>query len=247
MASRRGYPQEIVSDRGTNFIGADLELLELVGKLDTNKIQDQTANKGVKWIFNPPLAPHFGGVHEAMIKGAKRAIRAVPDDAEVNDEEFWTAITGVVALMNSRLLIYQSADLKDVTPLPPNHFLHGQAGGLFAPESVDEVAFNPRKRWRRVQELISHFWKRWLKEWLPLLNARQKWNETRADLKMGDVVLATSPESSRAHLPLARMLEVFPGHDGHVRVMKLQVGKDTIVRPSFKMCSTGVQLRDRRL
>ena len=109
-----------------------------------------------------------------MIEGAKRAIRAVPDNPEVNDEEFWTAITGVEALMNSRLLIYQSADLKDVTPLTPNHFLHEQAGGLFAPETVDEVAFNPSKRWRRVQELISHFWKRWLKEWLPLLNARQK-------------------------------------------------------------------------
>ena len=80
-----------------------------------------------------------------MIKGAKRAIRAVPDNAEVNDEEFWTAITGVEALMNSRLLIYQSADLKDVTPLTPNHFLHGQAGGLFAPESVDEVALTREK------------------------------------------------------------------------------------------------------
>ena len=234
MTSRRGYPQEIVSDRGTNFIGADRELRELVGGLDTNKIQDKTANKGVKWIFNPPLAPHFGGVHETMIKGAKRAIRAVLGNADVNDEELMTTFTGVEALMNSRPLTYQSADLKDAMPLTPNHFLHGQAGGLSAPESVDEIDFNPRKRWRRVQELISHFWKRWLKEWLPLLNARQKWNETRADLKVGDVVLAISPESPRAHWPLARVLEVFPGQDGHVRVVKLQVGTDTIVRPIAK-------------
>ena len=145
MTSRRGYPQEIVSDRGTNFIGADRELRELVGGLDTNKIQDKTANKGVKWIFNPPLAPHFGGVHETMIKGAKRAIRAVLGNADVNDEELMTAFTGVEALMNSRPLTYQSADLKDATPLTPNHFLHGQAGGLSAPESVDEIDFNREK------------------------------------------------------------------------------------------------------
>ena len=47
MASRRGYPQEIVSDRGTNFIGADRELRELLDGLDRDKIKDQTVSKGV--------------------------------------------------------------------------------------------------------------------------------------------------------------------------------------------------------
>ncbi|XP_068716865.1 uncharacterized protein [Montipora capricornis] len=155
MASRRGYPQEIVSDRGTNFIGADRELRELLDGLDRDKIKDQTVNKGVKWIFNPPLAPHFGGVHEVMMKAAKKAIRAILGDADENDEELMTTFTGVEALMNSRPLTYQSANPKDVTPLTPHHFLHGQAGGLSAPASVDEKSFNPRKRWRRIQELIS--------------------------------------------------------------------------------------------
>ena len=146
MASRRGYPQEIVSDRGTNFIGADWELRELLDTLDRDKFKDQTVNKGVKWFFNPPLAPHFGGVHEVMIKAAKKAIRAILSDADVNDEELRTTFTGVEALMNSRPLTYQSANPKDVTPLTPNHFLHGQAGGLSAPAAVDEKPFNPRKR-----------------------------------------------------------------------------------------------------
>ena len=51
---------------------------------------------------------------------------------------------------------------------------------------------------------------------------------------MGDVVLAISPESPRAQWPLARVLEVFSGKDRHVRVVKLQVGKDTIVRTISK-------------
>ena len=38
MAYRRGLPQEVVSDRGTNFIGANRELKELVEKLDKDKI-----------------------------------------------------------------------------------------------------------------------------------------------------------------------------------------------------------------
>ena len=133
-----------------------------------------------------------------MIKAAKRAIRAVLSNADINDEELMTAFVGVEALLNLRPLTYQTANSKDTTPLTPNHFFHGQVGGLSAPESVDEIGFNPRNRWRWVQELISHFWRRWLKEWLPSLNTREKWTETQRDLKVGDVVLSISPDFSRA-------------------------------------------------
>ena len=60
MASRRGLPEEIFSDNGTNFKGADAELKSLFRELDENKINQSIANKGVAWHFNPPLAPHFG-------------------------------------------------------------------------------------------------------------------------------------------------------------------------------------------
>ena len=59
MASRRGVPQDVLSDNGTNFVGANNELCELVNALEKDKIQDKTSNVGVKWHFNPPLAPSF--------------------------------------------------------------------------------------------------------------------------------------------------------------------------------------------
>ena len=57
--------------------------------------------------------------------------------------------------MNSRLLTTSSDDPNDEPVLTPNHFLIGQMGGDFIPESVDRT-FNPRKHWRRVQELTQH-------------------------------------------------------------------------------------------
>jgi hypothetical protein len=218
MTSRRGYPSEIVSDRGTNFIGAARELKELVENLDVNKIQLKTVDKGVKWTFNPPLAPHFGEVHEIMIKAAKKAIYAVLNNADVNDEELSTVFVGVEALLNSRPLTYQTSNPKDTVPLTPNHFLFGQVGGKSAPEAVEYVEFNLRQRWRRVQELIGHVWKRWMREWLPMINIRSKWWEPKRDLKVGDVVLAISADKPRGHWPLGRVKEVFPGKDGHIRV-----------------------------
>ena len=33
-----------------------------------------TAQKGMKWTYNPSGAPHFGGAHEVMVKASKKAI-----------------------------------------------------------------------------------------------------------------------------------------------------------------------------
>ncbi|XP_033105172.1 uncharacterized protein LOC117107577 [Anneissia japonica] len=160
MVNRRGLPKEVVSDNGGNFIGADKELRELIISIDKDKVQKSTANRGIKWHFNPPLAPHFGGVHEKIIKSAKRATYAILKNADITDEELITTFTGVESLINSRQLTYQSANPNDDTPLTPNHFLHGQVGGEFAPDSVDTTKFNPMRRWRRVQELVKHVCRR---------------------------------------------------------------------------------------
>ena len=140
---------------GGNFVGGNKELSDLVKELDQRRIAKSTGNQGIKLKFNPPHAPHFGGAHEIMIQGAKRAVYAIVGNADISNEELITAFTGAGALLNSRLLAYQSASPEDDVPLTPNHFLFGQVGGQSAPQSVHETTFNPKKRWRRVQELVS--------------------------------------------------------------------------------------------
>ena len=166
MTSRRGVPREITSDNGTNFVRADAELRELVALLDKSKIQEATAHKGIRWGFQPPAAPHFSGVHEILIKAAKSAIFKILHNAEVTDEELLTAVVQAEGLINSRPLTYVSTEPRDPEPLTPNHFLFGAASTQFAPPNVDEVDYHPRRRWRYVQELTSHFWGRWIKEWI---------------------------------------------------------------------------------
>ena len=148
MAARRGWPRDMVSDNGTNFVGENNELRELVRQIDQAKVESLTSNQGISWHWNPPASPHFGGVFERMI------IKAILGDAEVDDEELETTIIGVQSLINSRPLTQVSGGPNDDPVLTPNHFLIGKMGGDVAPESVDCSQFNPKKRWRRVQELI---------------------------------------------------------------------------------------------
>ena len=118
----------MISDNGTNFVGANQELSELRDQLVQNR--DRMTSKGIKWTFNPPSAPHFGGVYKTMIKAA---ISAILGNADINDEELLTAFTGAESLINSRPLSYQTANHRDNVPLTPNHFLIGQMGSQFAP------------------------------------------------------------------------------------------------------------------
>jgi hypothetical protein len=231
---RRGVPKEVLSDNGTNFVGAANELAEAVKNLNQDKIRQVTCMEGIVWHFNPPAAPHFGGVFEIMIKAAKRAIYAVLKYQDVTDEQLITVFTGVESFLNSRPLTYQTADPKDNTPLTPNHFLYGQMGGRFAVE-LDGTVYNPQKKWRKVQEIISCVWRRWLKEYLPTLNTRSKWVEITKDLKTDDIVLVLDSNLPRGRWPLGRILETFPGKDGHNRVAKVQCGEKTFVRPIHKL------------
>ena len=102
ITSRRGTPTYIISDNGINFVGAEHELRELVEALDTERITQETCKyHATEWKFNPPSPPHFGGVFEALIKSAKKAIKAILGDADVTNEELHLAICGAERLFNS--------------------------------------------------------------------------------------------------------------------------------------------------
>ena len=91
-------------------------------------------------------------------------------------------------------------------------------------------------RWRRVQELVRHFWHRWLREWIPSLSGRKKWRSDRADLKVGDVVIVMATDTPRGKWLLGRIEKVFPGKDNKVRVVDVQVGRSVFRRPIVKLC-----------
>ena len=238
MTSRRGTPAYVISDNGTNFVGAEPELRELVEALDADRITQETSKyHPIDWKFNPPCAPHFGGVFEALIKSAKKAIKVILGDADVTEEELHTAICGAERLLNSRPITYVSSDPNDLSPLTPSHFLVGEIGGPFAPEALDrEQTCNPRKRWHRVQQLLGQFWKRWRKEFLPSLNVRKKWFHPRHNLKEGDVVLIVEPNASKGEWPLGRVIEAYPGDDGLVRVVKVKAKNKEYLRPVHRLC-----------
>ncbi len=58
FANRRGTPAEIHSDNGGNFIGTAKELTAISKMLKGT----QSHTQSIKWHFNPPRSPNFGGL-----------------------------------------------------------------------------------------------------------------------------------------------------------------------------------------
>ena len=65
-------------------------------------------------------------------------------------------------------------------------------------------------------------------------------NKIVEDIKTGDVMLVHQTDISRERWPLGRMLDVFPGKDGHTCVVKVQCGNKPYVRPIHKLVPLNV-------
>ena len=106
MAYRRGLPREMLSDNSGNFVRQTKSCANWSKCLTKTESEPLQRIRELPGTSIPQLAPHFGGVHETMIKAVKRAVHAILGNANINDEELMTAFTGAEALSNSRPLTY---------------------------------------------------------------------------------------------------------------------------------------------
>ena len=69
--ARRGYPSIIISDNGTNFVGAAKELREFLDSWDKAKIESDVAQKkivGRSTLPEPHISVVFGNVWSVVAK-----------------------------------------------------------------------------------------------------------------------------------------------------------------------------------
>ena len=94
--------------------------------------------------------------------------------------------------MNSQPITTVSSDPNDIEPLTPNHLLLLKSEVALPPGLFKKEDSLSRRRWRQAQYLADLFWRRWSKEYLPLLQLRQKWVKPKRNLVVDDVVLIST-------------------------------------------------------
>ncbi|KAI7805170.1 hypothetical protein IRJ41_000825 [Triplophysa rosa] len=229
FTARRGTPFELISDQGTNFKGGERELKEAFAALAPG-LQEQLVKQQIQFRFNPPNSPHFGGCWEREIRSLKQALTATIGAQSVTFEVLQTVLVEIEGILNSKPLGYTSSDIADPDPITPNSLLMGRPDSSLPQIVYPESEFISRKRWRHSQVLADHFWKHFLKFYLPGLQ-NQKWQDDKRDIPVGTAVMIIDPQLPRALWPVGRVSEVFPGTDGRVRTANIKVGSKTYTRP----------------
>ena len=236
FVARRGKPARVYSDNGKSFKKGEKELRSALLNWNQAHLSDELSQEEIEWHFTTPASPHMGGVWERMVASVKRALRAVLGRVIVSEETLHTVIAEAEFIVNSRPLTHVSADGADLEAITPNHLLLGRPACCLPPGLFDATEPPCKKSWRRVQCISDQFWKRWLKEYVPCLTQRRKWQQEQRNLQIGDLVLLVGDNVPRGLWPLARVARIFPGADGRVRSVELRCRQKVLQRPVSKVC-----------
>ena len=227
FVARRGLPLHLHSDNGSNYVGAKHQLAAFYKMLAAPSTQDAINNyvfqHRITWHNSPQRAPHFGGLWEAAVKSSKFHLKRIVGQERLTYEELSTVTCQVESYLNSRPLgPITSHDVEGRSPLTPSHFLIGRAARAY-PKAPVTGKPTTLQRWDICQKATQEFWDRWSQEYLQHLQKATKWHHKNRNFQVNDLVMLTDGSHFKAQWSMARVIKAYPGRDGLVRAVDVQL------------------------
>ncbi|XP_057656756.1 uncharacterized protein LOC130894159 [Diorhabda carinulata] len=228
--TRRGFPSEIYSDNGSNFVGAS----NLINEIKDDVFQNFLIDNRIIWHFIPPRSPHHGGLWESAVRLTKYHLKRVLQNTLLTYENFYSLLVQIESIVNSRPLTPLSEDPDDSEVLTPGHFIIG-APLTFLPENSLDVKHSRLScRYKQLRALFEQFWRSWSRSYLQTLQERPKWQVANDIYKVGQCIVLHDDAAPLAW-KIGRIMNVHPGADGHIRVVTVKVKNAIFKRPVTKI------------
>ncbi|UYV78691.1 hypothetical protein LAZ67_16002414 [Cordylochernes scorpioides] len=228
--ARRGRPLIVYLDNGTNFRG----MTDTLKKIDISRLKCDPTLKNITWNFIPPDAPWWGGWWERLIGMMKQLLFRILGQTSLGYEELSTVMCDVERLMNTCPLTYLIEESEDLVPLTPSLFLHEvREVGVPDLDLIDNQTFSHKYQYiKRVREDLREQFRI---EYFGFLRQETRRLKTTIPFKVGDMILIGQESLKRLHWPLARIIQLYPGKDGLVRVAKVKTSSGDKIRPIQKL------------
>ena len=159
FVSKRGCPDEILSDHGSNF---------------TDETQNLVEKFGVDWLLNLTKALWYGGFFERLIGLVKSQLKIQLGNARLTIDELLTVLLEVERVLNNRTITYDYPTDLDKC-LTPNDLLFGRQLEPHSyrdnsqTETISQVTYS-----KHLTAILNHFWNRRRTEYLVELRKSQK-------------------------------------------------------------------------
>ena len=183
----------------------------------------------IKHYRIPLYSAWIGGLSERMIRTLKSTITKLVGRKQLEYFQFISLLSDVQNAINSRPLTYIENEVSFV-PLTPNCFLKNDTGVGFVLDNVsgeDLILPNRKdlvKSLEKREDLFNMFKCMWFDQYLLSLREttrdlfQSQWEDK---IKVGDVVMVSTPNKSRAFWNLARVLELLTGQDKRTRTVRV--------------------------
>ena len=127
----------------------------------------------IKWYHSTSRSPSDNGQVESAVKIIKKPLYNSLNDRILTANEFYTLLTDVESIVNSRPLgaISESPDDDNIITITPNHLLHGKSLKPL-PLEIHKGLENEKRekslkeKWILRQQIIENFWSAWKREYL---------------------------------------------------------------------------------
>ena len=237
LLALRGDVRVIISDPGTQLMGAEKEMGFWRKGWDQEELNRFGSSRGIEWKFIMPASQHQNGAAESLIKfskGVLKSMKKIYGESKLSINELNTLFAEVTNIVNERPIGVKPNSETDTEYLSPNSLLLGRnssricSGPFQEKDLYDEKPAAMKTRFLLVQRMCDQFWKVWTKLYFPTLLWQQKWHQKQRSLKVGDICLLQDPNALRGEWRLCIVTEVFPDRNGVVRNVEVKVA------PRFK-------------
>ena len=244
-AATYGQPNEVNSDRGTNFIMVRSTIHDLQNVWEETEPLIKENYPDIKWTLNPPRTPSFGGHFESLIKTIKQAFKTLVKWPRylLTDEELSTGLKEAAGMANMRPVTPMSGDPHDFPPIRPSDLLNAPTLNVLPNWNEKQLVYNIKTE---LDKLKQEVWEKMRTEILTNMQRLKDFHQIK-DLEVGEIVLLRNQDWRADRWPLARVMEVMPGQDGIVRVAKVRhvVSKDNkpVIKESIQSVRNMFRMR----
>ena len=228
LATSKGVPSVILSDNHRTFIAGETFLLEMQ---QDPAVQEHLSSNNIRWKHQTPRLPWMGGHFECLVRTIKASLATAISKKLLTLEAFTTIVKEAENIVNSRPLIYQSDNSRDI-PLTPSQLAWGRDLTLLPPllQPVDPLdedydAKATRTQYIVLNDALERFRKRWQNEYL--ISLRDKHYNQCAEnpshhLRVGQLVMVKHDNLHRIEWPLGVITAVYPDERGVIRTAEVE-------------------------
>jgi len=217
FVARRGTPNLVYSDNGTNLVAAQKEIRRLYKSINWAAIKQDGLKREIKWEFCTQQAPWQNGLVERLNRSIKQPLRAAVGSAKLTKAQLAVILHEIEQVVNGRTLGVTTDEPSEWVPISPAELVAGRRLEQLPDPKVPLQNTNFGHLWKRRQAILNQFWKRWSASYLQDQAVRKKWFNPSATDLIGRVVLIKDDKLSRNEWLVGRIIEAIPSKDGLIR------------------------------